>query len=311
MGGTGEGRGQGTLIPEREHGPVSKGDTLSPSEHPGRRVRPPGRGATCRGHPSSSSFPFGCIKAPLERQNSPPGAAAPVPVPVPVPAPAPASPRHGSEGGHPWLGSGDIADTSYCPTRPYAGTPVAACPRGSGGARPRWVGGTGWAWGHPARPLGPTPSLCAGASCGWTSSCGMWPSTSAPAGRAGSRTRTAATSTAPRYRPPAPRTLRRAGGSPAPNRPRPPSRAVPAARPSLRAEFYPLPADPSASFSCSRRGVYCANLPSLLPAAACDLAGPCPGTAGTTRLRGLAAAGRMTPSSSPRSPPAVPTRASR
>lgn len=53
--------------------------------------------------------------------------------------------------------------------------------------------------------LGLTPSPCTGASCGWTSSCGTWASTSAPAGRAGSRARTAATSTAPRY--PAPSTL--------------------------------------------------------------------------------------------------------
>lgn len=77
----------------------------------------------------------------------------------------------------------------------------------------------GWAQGCPP---GLTPSLGAGGSCGWTWSCGMSPSTSAPAGRAGSRTRIAVTSTAPRYRPPAPRTPARSG-YPSPRHPRPPA----------------------------------------------------------------------------------------
>lgn len=89
---------------------------------------------------------------------------------------------------------------------------------------------------------------------------------------------------------PAPRPLTRRGrGSPTPNRPRPPIRAVPAACPSLRAELYPLLDNPSASFSCSQRRsreVYCANLPSPLPAAACDPAAPCPGTAGDAQAPG-------------------------
>lgn len=127
---------------------------------------------------------------------------------------------------------------------------------------------------------GLTPSPCTGASCGWTSSCGTWASTSAPAGRAGSRARTAATSTAPRY--PAPSTPLvpapipapgalwdsvpssiGAGAAPLQTVPIPIPVPVPAARPSLRDELYPPPAAPSALLSCSRTvpGVYCANLP--------------------------------------------------
>lgn len=57
----------------------------------------------------------------------------------------------------------------------------------------------------PRHPLGLTPSLLTEGSCGWTWSCGTWPSISAPAGRAGSRTRIAVTPTAPRYPHPAPK----------------------------------------------------------------------------------------------------------
>lgn len=115
----------------------------------------------------------------------------------------------------------------------------------------------------PFPPPGLTPSPATGGSCGWTWSCGTWPSTSAPAGRAGSRTRIAVTSTAPRYRAPAARTPSPAppgAGYPAPRHPRSPGRAARAPRPSLRAELYPLPGDPSASLSCSRaavRGLLC------------------------------------------------------
>lgn len=60
----------------------------------------------------------------------------------------------------------------------------------------------------PRHPLGLTPSLLTEGSCGWTWSCGTWPSISAPAGRAGSRTRIAVTPTAPRYPHPAPKHTR-------------------------------------------------------------------------------------------------------
>ncbi|XP_063210350.1 probable G-protein coupled receptor 179 isoform X2 [Chroicocephalus ridibundus] len=74
-----------------------------------------------------------------------------------------------------------------------------------GGPHHSWSAGTAGSC-PPGRSRSPPPSTGSSrtsapssrASCGWTSSCGMWPSTSAPAGRAGSRTRTAATSTAPR-----------------------------------------------------------------------------------------------------------------
>lgn len=110
----------------------------------------------------------------------------------------------------------------------------------------------------------------------------MSPSTSAPAGRAGSRTRIAVTSTAPRYRPPG--TPRTPGG------PRTQPTAVPRVPPpsglsfirslSLSRAIHLLG---SAALSHRAEGfIVQINLPTPPPPAEpCDPAAPCPGTAGT------------------------------
>lgn len=166
----------------------------------------------------------------------------------------------------PALNLPDPAPRGHSPSQrlaPRVSPPPGLCPSSPAAASPQL----------PNVP-GLTPSPCTGASCGWTSSCGTWASTSAPAGRAGSRARTAATSTAPRYPPRAPcaqhpvgpstqhptgpstqhpagpsirpspwgtvglrSLIRRGWGCSAPNRPRPCPRPRPGCprRPSLRA----------------------------------------------------------------------------
>lgn len=174
-------------------------------------------------------------------------------------------------------------------------------------------------------PPGLTPLLRVGAPCGWTSSCGMWASISATAGRGGSRARTAATSTAPRYpHPTDPSTPRTPALSPPtsqhppptfwspvgsvpslsgaallPSNPPPPRPTVPSARPSglIRPPrpHLPLP---------HRSAVYCANLP---PSAAPwgDPAATRVGTAGTDGRSGASPGGlALPPSPRPAAPPA-------
>ncbi|KAM6042436.1 putative G-protein coupled receptor 179 isoform 3-T3 [Theristicus caerulescens] len=75
------------------------------------------------------------------------------------------------------------------PRRSSSAGTAGSCPPGQSRSPP------------PSTGSSQTSALSSRASCGWTSSCGTWPSTSAPAGRAGSPIRTAATSTAPSVSP--------------------------------------------------------------------------------------------------------------
>lgn len=264
---------------------------MSPSGHPGKTRRARDEGWHAGSIPAAPISPWVALK-PLLRGRIQTQELLPSSQLQPPPDTAP-------RGNIPDRGSGDVADTSRCPTSPCTSTSApntsvsspVACPRGSDGTRPRWVGG-----GHGEAPPGADPPVslhrgvvrvdielrdvtidqCASGP-GWFADTHRCDLNSTQVSAAGTRH-------------PVPHPLAWQGWeSPAPNRPYPPGRAVPAECPSLRAELYPLPADPSASFSCSQhrsRGVYCANLPSPLPVATCDLAAPCPGIAGTAGLQG-------------------------